>query len=264
MCIVPVMWNDYRRISFRGRYEDGLRTLLNRLSGMSAAAPTPQTPEAAGPTAPAIAIPAAVRTAPTRGPIDFDWVTIPAGDFLMGSDKKKDKLAYDDETPQHTLYLPEYRIARVPVTVTQFAKFVEAAGYKTTAEQQGSAWSWTGSKWGEVKGADWAHPAGRRATCGRSRIIPSRASRGTTLSRSAGGLACGCPPRPNGRGRPAAPMAASGRGGISRRTTGSATSTAPWGTQRLWAAILMERAQMAFWTWRATCGNGPAACGARM
>ena len=48
--------------------------------------------------------------APPR-PIAFDWVTIPAGEFLMGSDKTKDKLAYDDETPQHTLYLPEYRIA---------------------------------------------------------------------------------------------------------------------------------------------------------
>ena len=32
----------------------------------------------------------------------------------MGSDKQKDKQAYDDELPQHTLYLPEYHIARVP------------------------------------------------------------------------------------------------------------------------------------------------------
>ena len=33
------------------------------------------------------------RAAPAADPIDFDWVTIPAGEFLMGSDKKKDKLA---------------------------------------------------------------------------------------------------------------------------------------------------------------------------
>ena len=78
----------------------------------------------------------------------------------MGSDKTKDKLAYDDETPQHTLNLPEYRIARVPVTVAQFAAFVGATGHKTTAEVQGSAWNWTGSKWEEIKGADWAHPRG--------------------------------------------------------------------------------------------------------
>ena len=58
--------------------------------------------------------------------IDFDWVTIPAGTFLMGSDKTNDTLAYDDETPQHPVFLPEYRIARVPVTVAQFAAFMAA------------------------------------------------------------------------------------------------------------------------------------------
>ncbi len=83
----------------------------------------------------------AVRSAEARS-LDFDWITIPAGDFLMGSDKKKDKQAYDDETPQHTLHLPEYRIARAPVTVAQFAAFMAAnAGYRTMAGKQGSAWS---------------------------------------------------------------------------------------------------------------------------
>ena len=78
----------------------------------------------------------------------------------MGSDKMRDKLAYDFETPQHSLYLPEYRIARVPVMVAQFAAFVRATGHKTTAEVQGSAWNFIGSKWEEIKGADWAHPRG--------------------------------------------------------------------------------------------------------
>ncbi len=55
--------------------------------------------------------------APRRSPVGFDWATITVGDFLMGSDREQDELAFDDETPQHTLYLPEYRIARVPVTV---------------------------------------------------------------------------------------------------------------------------------------------------
>ena len=101
------------------------------------------------------------RAEPAAGPIAFDWVTIPAGEFLMGSDKTKDKLAYDDEMPQHRLYLPEYRIARMPVTVAQFAAFVAAnPGYRTTAEEQGSTWSYTGSEWKDVKGADWAHPHG--------------------------------------------------------------------------------------------------------
>ncbi len=93
-------------------------------------------------------------------PIEFDWVVIPAGEFLMGSDKSKDKQADDDETRQHKLYLPEFRIARVPVTVAQFAMFVEATSYTTTAEERGSAWAWNGSEWEEVKGANWAHPRG--------------------------------------------------------------------------------------------------------
>ena len=43
----------------------------------------------------------------------------------------------DDETPQHTVYLPTYRIARVPVTVAQFAAFMKAnPGYRTTAEER--------------------------------------------------------------------------------------------------------------------------------
>ncbi len=101
------------------------------------------------------------RAAAKRGSIDFNWVSIPAGEFVMGSDKAMDKLAYDDETPQHTLYLPEYRIARIPVTVAQFAAFMAAnPGYRTTAEQQGTASNWTGSEWKEIKGADWAHPRG--------------------------------------------------------------------------------------------------------
>lgn len=78
----------------------------------------------------------------------------------MGSDKTKDDLAFDDEMPQHMLYLPAYRIARFPVTVAQFRQFAEATGYETTAEQEDSAFVWTGSKWETVKGAYWAKPRG--------------------------------------------------------------------------------------------------------
>jgi formylglycine-generating enzyme required for sulfatase activity len=99
----------------------------------------------------------ATRVAP---PIDFDWVPIPAGKFLMGSDKQKDSLAYDDKLPQHEVNLSTYRMARYPVTVAQFAQFVKATGYQTTAEKQGSAWGWNGTKYEEIKGASWAQPRG--------------------------------------------------------------------------------------------------------
>lgn len=93
-------------------------------------------------------------------PVRFDWVSIPAGEFTMGSDKLKDKLAYDNELPQHRLHLPAYRIARTPVTVAQFAAFAEATGHKTTAEERGWAYAWTGEKWDDVKGANWRYPRG--------------------------------------------------------------------------------------------------------
>jgi formylglycine-generating enzyme required for sulfatase activity len=93
--------------------------------------------------------------------VDLALVRIRAGDFRMGSGDD-DKDAYDDEKPQHTLRLEEYWIGKHPVTVAQFAAFVDASGYRTTAEEQGSGYALNRSKssWEETKGADWRHPGG--------------------------------------------------------------------------------------------------------
>jgi serine/threonine-protein kinase len=72
-------------------------------------------------------------------PIAFEWITIPAGEFLMGSDKKKDKQALDNETPQHTLNLGEFRIARYPVTNAQYLEFVRTTKYKAPEHWKGGA-----------------------------------------------------------------------------------------------------------------------------
>ncbi len=74
-------------------------------------------------------------------------VRVPAGDFLYGENKDKKTL-------------PEYWIDKTPVTNAEFARFVEATSHKTTAEEKGSGYVWTNSKWEEVKGADWRHPGG--------------------------------------------------------------------------------------------------------
>ena len=96
-----------------------------------------------------------------QSPIPFDWVTIPAGEFTMGSDKSKDPDAYDNELPQHRVYLPAYQISRTQVTVAQFAAFITATGYRTTAEEKGTGLVYgSDGKWAEVKGADWVHPRG--------------------------------------------------------------------------------------------------------
>ncbi|GAB4489461.1 MAG: hypothetical protein Fur0016_06600 [Anaerolineales bacterium] len=56
------------------------------------------------------------------------------------------KIAIDAEKPQHTVEIPyDYWLARFTVTNAQFGQFIKASGYKTTAEQQGSAYGYTGS-----------------------------------------------------------------------------------------------------------------------
>ena len=65
--------------------------------------------------------------------VTMEFVHVPAGEFLMGSDKAKDEEAYGDETPQHKLSLPEYLMGKYPVTVRQFAAFVKATGHKCNA-----------------------------------------------------------------------------------------------------------------------------------
>ena len=62
--------------------------------------------------------------------IEPEMIPIPAGEFLMGSDPKKDTYAKDRERPQHTLYLSNYFLAKTPVTNKQYAAFVRAVGYK--------------------------------------------------------------------------------------------------------------------------------------
>ncbi len=92
--------------------------------------------------------------------VTLELVRVPAGEFLMGSDKAADPQADDSELPQQRLSLPEFWIGRYEVTVAQFAAFVQATGYETTAEKEGTGYTYTGSAWEDVKGADWQHPRG--------------------------------------------------------------------------------------------------------
>jgi formylglycine-generating enzyme required for sulfatase activity len=85
------------------------------------------------------------------GAAEEDMVKIPAGEFLMGSDPRKNKDTRDREQPQHTLYLPDYYIARTPVTNAQFARFVEADGYRRRE-------FWTEVGWKEKEKEGWTQP----------------------------------------------------------------------------------------------------------
>lgn len=101
--------------------------------------------------------------------VEVAFVRIPAGPFLMGAAPDQVKglkeQGFQDAwiqamQPQHTVALSEYWIARAPATVAQFRAFVQARGYRTTAEEKGSGWVWNGKLWEDVKGANWLHPHG--------------------------------------------------------------------------------------------------------
>jgi formylglycine-generating enzyme required for sulfatase activity len=70
-----------------------------------------------------------------------NWVTIPAGTFLMGAQKEDphspncDREAHPDESPVHEVDLNAYRIGRYPVTVEEYARFLDDEGYRGEREQ---------------------------------------------------------------------------------------------------------------------------------
>jgi formylglycine-generating enzyme required for sulfatase activity len=94
---------------------------------------------------------------PTQGDIvtrvkqaaGIDLVSIPAGEFLMGS-PKDDKDAYEEEKPQHKVRITRpFYLGKTKVTVGQFRRFVEAAGHTTEAEKAGDKWTWKKPGWGD-------------------------------------------------------------------------------------------------------------------
>ncbi len=53
------------------------------------------------------------------------FVEIPVGPFGMGSDKKRDRDAFDNEMPRHSIDLSGFSMAKFPVTVAQYRCFAE-------------------------------------------------------------------------------------------------------------------------------------------
>lgn len=91
----------------------------------------------------------------------IEFIHIPAGKFIMGS-KDDNSIAFDDEFPQHTLELPEYWMARYPVTNQQFATFVQNTSYRTTAQENGVGYAFDGKRWVDLKGVNWMNPRGSK------------------------------------------------------------------------------------------------------
>ena len=145
LCDVPLLLSSYQMVSFRRDYDRGLSRLAARL-GFRVTLPEPAHP---APDAsvdlvePELARPPIAGPEPHSGPrpaspvimdrlrgFEPEMILIPAGEFLMGSDPKKDRYAQEGEQPQHTLYLPDYYLAKTPVTNTHYAAFVQATDHR--------------------------------------------------------------------------------------------------------------------------------------
>jgi formylglycine-generating enzyme required for sulfatase activity len=72
----------------------------------------------------------------------IDWCPVEGGAFTMGSDKRADPQAYDDETPQHSEPVAAFSIAKYPVTYAQYEVFVQDGGYRERNFWTESGWDW--------------------------------------------------------------------------------------------------------------------------
>lgn len=107
-------------------------------------------------------------TADLGNGISMDFVLVPAGTYMMGTDRsalaelcrkaQADEKDYADEVPAHRVDVGAYYIAKTPVTVAQFRAFVSATQYRTAAERRGEAYTLVDHAWTLTPGASWMKP----------------------------------------------------------------------------------------------------------
>ena len=84
-------------------------------------------------------------------------VLIPGGEFRMGADG-----GFPFEGPSHPVTVESFYLDATEVTNREFSAFVEATGYVTESEREGSSgvFDTAAGDWTLVAGAGWKHPTG--------------------------------------------------------------------------------------------------------
>lgn len=77
----------------------------------------------------------------------------------MGSDDRAGEPG-DDESPSRQVTVGRFSVSRTPVTVAQFAEFVQDSDFTTVAEEEGSGFVGSFPNHELVSGASWHHPLG--------------------------------------------------------------------------------------------------------
>jgi formylglycine-generating enzyme required for sulfatase activity len=111
--------------------KDQIEEVFGPSEQAAAAEPTP-TPTEPAPTSTPEPTPEPVE-APKSRPgtwLEPELILIPAGRFIMGSDKTQDPQARDGEFPQHQVYVGNFYIAKYPVTNAEYRRFVDTTGHR--------------------------------------------------------------------------------------------------------------------------------------
>jgi formylglycine-generating enzyme required for sulfatase activity len=108
--------------------------------------------------APADKKPAIERSA-AIAPVTGDMVRIPAGEFLMGCSKEdaEDSECKDDEKPPHKVWVSEFWMDTTEVTVTAYAKCVQAGSCRAPNSCGLCTWNVAGKEQHPVDNVDWLH-----------------------------------------------------------------------------------------------------------
>ena len=80
-------------------------------------------------------------TTTAGGSVSIEWISIPAGNFTMGS-LPSDPYVQTNEQPQHTVYLDAYQISKYEITNAQYKTFMDAGGYSNSAYWTTEGWTW--------------------------------------------------------------------------------------------------------------------------
>lgn len=93
--------------------------------------------------------PKTVSRPPKSKDLPQDMVDVPGGIFELGF--SGEGFCYDNELPQHKVYLEPFKIDAAPVTNGEFAKFIEDGGY-------GDYRYWLADGWDTVREQGWTAP----------------------------------------------------------------------------------------------------------
>ncbi len=71
-----------------------------------------------------------------------EWILVPGGPFVMGTDEGDEPDQRAHESPRMRPDLSSYEVMRTPVTVAQFARFLAAGGYAARESWSSEGWAW--------------------------------------------------------------------------------------------------------------------------